>query len=189
MDPCVWLLQNGVPPSRARWIMPRDAWLLNRANFQPGAENFEASMGAVISQFEIIAEASSLPDLFHRLEAADLLLRIDPQVEPACYRCAVVSRGELRTLRAHSGHCPARQSSSGRAVEACSGLRRSPRRSGHALRRLLGLRYTNASGGPRLRRRYDQPSHASDVPTAFQRSAHRMGRSPCRGPCGKECAL
>ena len=56
-------------------------------------------MGAVISQFEIIAETSSLPDLFHRLEAADLLLRMDPRVEPTCYRCAVVSREELRALR------------------------------------------------------------------------------------------
>ena len=99
MDACVWLLQNGAPPGRIRWIMPRDAWLLNRANFQPGAENFEASIGAVISQFEIIVEASSLSDLFHRLEDADLLLRIDPQVEPACYRCAVVSHGELHALR------------------------------------------------------------------------------------------
>ena len=99
MDACVWLLQNGVPPDRIRWIMPRDAWLLNRANFQPGAENFETSIGSMISQLEIIAEASSLSDLFHRLEAADLLLRIDPQVEPTCYRCAVVSREELRALR------------------------------------------------------------------------------------------
>jgi len=99
MDACVWLLQNGVPPGRIRWIMPRDAWLLNRVNFQPGAENFETSTGAILSQFEIIAEASSLPDLFQRLEAAELLMRIDPQVEPTCYRCAVVSHEELRALR------------------------------------------------------------------------------------------
>jgi hypothetical protein len=99
MDACLWLLQNGVPPGRIRWIMPRDAWLLNRASFQPGSENFEASVGATISQLEIIAEASSLPDLFRRLELADLLMRIDPQIEPTCYRCAVVSCGELRALR------------------------------------------------------------------------------------------
>ncbi len=53
----------------------------------------------MISQFEIMAEASSLPDLFRRLEAADLLMRIDPLVEPTSYRCAVVSCGELRALR------------------------------------------------------------------------------------------
>jgi hypothetical protein len=99
MDACLWLLQNGLPPDRVRWIMPRDAWLLNRANFQPGVEFYERSMGAVILQFEIIAEASSLPDLFHRLEAADLLLQIDPHVEPTCYRCAVVSHEELRALQ------------------------------------------------------------------------------------------
>jgi NAD(P)-binding Rossmann-like domain len=99
IDACLWLLQHGVPPGRIRWIMPGDAWLLNRAHSQPGAENFETSMGAVISQFEIITEASSLPDLFHRLEAADLLLRMDPRVEPTRYRCAVVSYEELRALR------------------------------------------------------------------------------------------
>ena len=41
MDAILWLLENGVAPERIRWVMPRDAWLMNRANFQPGLENFE----------------------------------------------------------------------------------------------------------------------------------------------------
>jgi hypothetical protein len=79
--------------------MPRDAWLMNRANFQPGLENFERSIGSNSGQFDAIAEATSVPDLFARLEAAELLLRIDPAVQPGTYRCAVVSQTELDQLR------------------------------------------------------------------------------------------
>lgn len=99
MDACIWLLQNGVPPSRIRWIMPRDAWMMDRANMQPGVENFERSIGKVISQFEAIAEATSLPHLFEALERRGLLLRIDGDVEPTTYRCANISRAELEQLR------------------------------------------------------------------------------------------
>ena len=99
MDACIWLLQNGVAPARIRWIMPRDAWMLDRAGFQPGAENFERSIGDIIGQFEAIAEATSIPDLFERLEDRGLLVRIDKSVEPTMYRCAVVSQAELGQLR------------------------------------------------------------------------------------------
>jgi len=44
-------------------------------------------------------EATSLPDLFSRLEADDALLRLDPAVEPSMYYCAIVSVGELEQLR------------------------------------------------------------------------------------------
>lgn len=99
MDACLWLLQNGVAPSRIRWIMPRDAWLLDRANTQPGAENFERSMRSTLGQFDSIIEATSLPDLLARLEQRGLLLRIDRTVEPGMYRCAIISQAELEQLR------------------------------------------------------------------------------------------
>ena len=99
MDACIWLLQNGVDPARIRWIMPRDAWMLDRANFQPGAENFERSIGSGIGQFEVIAGAKSISDLFRRLEENGQLVRLDASIEPTMYRCAVVSQGELAELR------------------------------------------------------------------------------------------
>jgi hypothetical protein len=99
MDAILWLLENGVPPSSIRWVMPRDAWLLNRANIQPGIENFERSFGAHLAQFDAILEAESIPDLFARLEARELLLRIDKNALPTAYRCAVVSKNELTQLR------------------------------------------------------------------------------------------
>ncbi|WHZ10588.1 MAG: hypothetical protein OJF60_001027 [Burkholderiaceae bacterium] len=99
MDAILWLLENGVAPSRIRWIMPRDAWMLNRANLQPGIENFERNMGSAVDQFEAIAKASSVPDLFARLEQREQLLRIDEAVQPTTYRCATVAPGELAQLR------------------------------------------------------------------------------------------
>lgn len=99
IDACLWLLAHGVAPSRIRWIMPRDAWFMDRANFQPGLENFEHNMGHSLDQFGAIVEAATPADLFARLEAKGALLRLDPKVEPTTYRCGTVSRDELALLR------------------------------------------------------------------------------------------
>lgn len=99
IDAVLWLLQNGVPPERLRWIMPNDAWWLDRANSQPGADHFERSLAATTAEFDAIAEAGSVSELFERLEARGLLLRIDPAVTPSRYRCAIVSQAELAQLR------------------------------------------------------------------------------------------
>ena len=55
---------------------------MNRANIHPGIENFERSFGANLAQFDAILEAESIPDLFARLEARKLLVRIDKNVLP-----------------------------------------------------------------------------------------------------------
>jgi hypothetical protein len=99
MDACLWLLQNGADPSRIRWIMPNDAWFIDRANVQPGDENLERFFESLALQFECIAQAESAQDLLDRLEAAGQLLRLDGEVRPTKYRCATVSQDELRELR------------------------------------------------------------------------------------------
>ncbi len=99
MDSCIWLLEQGIAPERIRWIMPRDAWVMDRANLQTGAEGFEAFVRSSIDQFDAITHAKDLPDLLHILETRGVLMRLDPSVEPSTYRCAVVSRGELERLR------------------------------------------------------------------------------------------
>ena len=99
IDACLWLLEHGVEPARIRWIMPRDCWFMDRANFQPGLENFEHNMAYSIGQFDAICAATSVSDLFERLEAQGALLRLDPKVEPTGYRCATVSSDELVLLR------------------------------------------------------------------------------------------
>ena len=99
MDACIWLIENGVPHERIRWVAPRDAWFMDRANVQPGPTGWRRYFQNALAQFDAIADASDLADMFRRLEASGAVLRLDPAVEPTTYRCAVVSRGELAQLR------------------------------------------------------------------------------------------
>ncbi len=99
LDTALWLLEHGVDPDAITWIRPREAWLLNRANVQPTATFAHQTLAAMVAELEAARDATSLPDLFVRLEAAGLLQRIDPSVQPTMYRCAVVSEAELAQLR------------------------------------------------------------------------------------------
>lgn len=103
IDACLWLLDNGTPPSRIRWIVPRDAWFLDRANIQPGLEFLERYVGNLADQLECLGAAASVPDLFQRLEGRGQLLRLNPSVEPTTFRCATVTRSELDELRRIEG--------------------------------------------------------------------------------------
>jgi hypothetical protein len=98
MDACLWLLQNGVAPERIRWIKPRESWLVNREFAQSG-EMVASLIEGLSLQMQAAAEAESLPDLFRRLEASRLLLRIDTSVEPTMYKVATVDKNELAELR------------------------------------------------------------------------------------------
>ncbi len=99
MDACLFLLAHGVAPAAITWIMPRDAWLLDRANIQPGAAFANAIATGFAQQLRGIAEARDLDDLFQRMEACGQLLRLDPKVRPTMYRCATVTQMELKQLR------------------------------------------------------------------------------------------
>lgn len=99
MDACLWLLQNGAEPERIRWIVPRDSWMFDRENFPDGQENLARIMRFVANEVEAIVEADSIDDVFLRLEAKGVLLRLDPSVKPTLHHCAVVSKGELAALR------------------------------------------------------------------------------------------
>lgn len=99
IDACLWLLGNGVHPDAIRWIMPRDAWLLDRAILQPGPQFRAVAENAFRGQAEAIAAATSIPDLFRRLVDCGQLLRYDPEVWPTMYRCATVTQSELEMLR------------------------------------------------------------------------------------------
>jgi hypothetical protein len=98
IDACLYLLDAGVDPGRITWVRPRDQWLLDRASLQPLDQ-----VGSIVAGFaddiEAAAQATSVDDLFLRLEASGRLLRIDPAVTPTMYRCAIVTRRELEQLR------------------------------------------------------------------------------------------
>jgi hypothetical protein len=99
VDACLWLLGNGVPADRIRWIMSRDGWYQNRANVQRGDVYFEATFGALACQMEAVAEANELHGLLIQLETDQQLFRIDPNVTPTMYHGAIMSAGELAQLR------------------------------------------------------------------------------------------
>jgi hypothetical protein len=99
IDACLWLLSVGVDPNAIRWIMPRDSWLLDRKTIQPGPDFFDNTAGGYSLQLEASALATSIDDLFERLEATGQLLRLDPMVRSTMYRCATVTVAELEELR------------------------------------------------------------------------------------------
>ncbi len=98
IDACLWLLQGGVSPDAIRWIRPRELLLNNRLYMQCG--NLVGNLFEGISlQMEAAAKATSLADLFDRLEDSDQLLRVDERVAPGMYKGATVSASELAALR------------------------------------------------------------------------------------------
>lgn len=99
IDACLWLLENGAPPDAITWIMPRDAWYLNRAKVQPGEEFFAQSYGAFAQQLEAVAAATSMDDLLARLSATRELLRLDEAVQPTMFHSAIMSESELVELK------------------------------------------------------------------------------------------
>jgi hypothetical protein len=99
LDTAVWLLQRGVDPCTITWIRPRETWLLNRVNAQPTPRFAEPTLQAMLGEFEAAHGARSIDDLFARLEKRCLLLRMDRDVKPTMFRCAVVSKAELAELQ------------------------------------------------------------------------------------------
>lgn len=95
-DAIVWLLRNGVPPDRLIWVRPRDPWMLNRAVVQPDPL---IGLGLAADTMEAAADAASLDDFFLRLEAAGVMLRIDPEVVPTMAKTPTLGTWELDLLR------------------------------------------------------------------------------------------
>ncbi|MCG7522046.1 FAD/NAD(P)-binding protein [Ruegeria sp. Ofav3-42] len=99
IDSCLYLLDLGVDPERIDWIVPRDSWLLDRANVQPAGTNGVSVLQSILMQISAISESTSVDDMFTRVSACGGLLRLSDDVTPSMYRCATVSRAELEELR------------------------------------------------------------------------------------------
>ena len=99
MDAILWLLAHQVSHEAITWIMPRDSWLLDRANIQFQGEFYERNVLDRTGQLEAIASSETIDDMFAALEASGQLMRLDPSVRPTMYRCATVTRAELESLR------------------------------------------------------------------------------------------
>lgn len=99
MDACIWLMQSGAPADAITWVMPRDSWVVNRLTTQNGPEFFEEAIGGQADQMQAFAEASSIDDLYLRLEACGALLRIDRSRVPTMFHLGTLSDAEVEVLR------------------------------------------------------------------------------------------
>ncbi|HEU6450736.1 MAG TPA: NAD(P)-binding protein [Gemmatimonadaceae bacterium] len=95
-DGIIWLLSNGVPAERIVWVRPRDPWMLNRAVVQPDPV---VALGLAADTMAAAASAESLDDMFLRLEAAGVMLRIDRDVIPTMAKAPTLAEWELDLLR------------------------------------------------------------------------------------------
>jgi hypothetical protein len=95
-DGIIWLLANGVEPDRITWVRPREPWMLNRAVVQPDPV---VALGLAADTMASAAEAESLDDLFLRLEAAGVMLRIDRALVPTMAKTPTLGVWELDLLR------------------------------------------------------------------------------------------
>ena len=99
MDAGVWLLDHGSDADAVSWVCPRQSWMINRQVTQGSVEFFKESIGGFAAQMEAIAQASSVEDLFDRLEACGFMLRIDKTKRPSMFHFATISKGEVAQLQ------------------------------------------------------------------------------------------
>lgn len=99
IDACLWLLGGDVDPDVITWIRPRDSWLLDRKNTQPTESFFNSSVGSLAAQYESISSATSIEDMFIRLEKSGYLLRLDRDIRPTMFHAATISKDEIIELR------------------------------------------------------------------------------------------
>lgn len=105
-DAIIWLLNHGVEPDRIMWVRPREPWMLNRAVVQPDPV---VAFGLAADTMEAAAGAESVEDMFLRLEAAGVMLRIDTARTPTMAKTPTLGTWELDLLRSiehvvHLGH-------------------------------------------------------------------------------------
>ena len=98
MDALVWLLDHGADPDAIRWVCPRTSWLINRNITQPGLAFLEPALQGFAAQIDAMCDSDSVKDLFSRLETANVMLRIDSEIEPTMYHYATLSEGEAEQL-------------------------------------------------------------------------------------------
>ena len=96
IDAVLFLLKNDVEPQKISWIMPRDSWILDRAQIQP---TFESIGKALTSQIIPGSQSEDIDDFFDKISKAGGLLRIDDNVKPTMYRCSTVTKAELEQLK------------------------------------------------------------------------------------------
>lgn len=99
MDACVFLLRHGVAAQRLTWLKPREAWLMDRATVQPGAQFAKRALADFTAQLVAVRMRRRSPTCSTGWNRRGPCCGIDNSVEPTMYRCAIVSQGEREMLR------------------------------------------------------------------------------------------
>ena len=95
-DACIWLLSRGVDPDAICWVRAREPWMMNRAVVQPNPAVF---LGMAADTMQAAVAATSVEDLFLRLEDAGIMLRIDRTVMATMAKAPTLAMWELEQLR------------------------------------------------------------------------------------------
>lgn len=99
MDAIIYLIENNISPERISWVISRDSWVIDRATTQNTETFFESCIGNQANQLEALVEATSMEDLFLRLEEKGVLMRIDKSHVPTQFHGATVSKKEVAYLQ------------------------------------------------------------------------------------------
>lgn len=94
IDAVGFLLDQGVSPDRVQWVVPNDAWLWGRSTVQPGG-----ALKTITAFVESIVGATTIDDVYLKLESQGIVCRIDRDVLPSKWRCATVDAEELAKMR------------------------------------------------------------------------------------------
>ncbi|OOK64328.1 thi4 family protein [Mycobacterium kansasii] len=188
MDVCLWLLRNGVTPEKLTWIMPRDAWLIDRATLQPGRRSSSSSATAT-------APRSRPSATRHRSRTCSTGWRRPEPCSGSTPRCAdhvsvrdrVTTR--IRPIAPHRRHrqdgpCPTHRADASRARR-----RFNPLWSFGPVHRLHRRRSTAASGHTGFRRRPPHPAGGTGLSTGVQRGVHGARRTSLPRRCGEKRTL
>ena len=85
IDAVLFLLKNDLNPEKISWIMPRDSWILDRAQIQPTLESIGTTLATQIIPG---SQSDNIDDFFDKISKAGGLLRIDDNIKPEMYRCS-----------------------------------------------------------------------------------------------------
>ena len=96
IDAVLFLLKNDLNPEKISWIMPRDSWILDRAQIQPTLESIGTTLATQIIPG---SQSDNIDDFFDKISKAGGLLRIDDNIKPTMYRCSTVTKAELEQLK------------------------------------------------------------------------------------------
>ena len=94
MDAIVYLIDQGIDATKIQWIVPNDAWLWNRAMIQAGN-----AINEILRHVQCIIDANNPDEVFLKLEQVGSIFRLDKNVLPTKWRCAIVSTDELQKLQ------------------------------------------------------------------------------------------